>query len=48
MDTTGATAAAGGGGGGMSEEEEQARMAAMVDKLQTRDAYALHSHLSLS
>jgi hypothetical protein len=41
MDTTGATAAGGGGGSGISAEEEQARMAAMVEKLQARDAYAL-------
>jgi hypothetical protein len=47
MDTTGATAAAAGAGAaafsgsGISAEEEQARMAAMVEKLQARDAYAL-------
>ena len=35
MNTTGAAAA-----GGISEEEEQARMAVMVNKLQTGDAYA--------
>ncbi|XP_047042897.1 mitochondrial import inner membrane translocase subunit Tim9-like [Lolium rigidum] len=51
MDTTGATAAAGGGaaafsGSGISAEEEQARMAAMVEKLQARDALRMYTWLS--
>ncbi|CAM0958412.1 unnamed protein product [Alopecurus aequalis] len=40
----GATAAA--GGGGISEEEQQARQAAMVTKLQSRDALRMYSWLS--
>ncbi|KAM0877725.1 hypothetical protein ACQ4PT_035295 [Festuca glaucescens] len=49
MDTTGATAGGGGGGGGgsgINAEEEQARMATMVEKLQTRDALRMYTWLS--
>uniref|UniRef100_A0ACD5TZ67 Uncharacterized protein n=1 Tax=Avena sativa TaxID=4498 RepID=A0ACD5TZ67_AVESA len=42
MDTTGAA----GGGGGISEEEQQARLSAMIEKLQSRDALRMYSWLS--